>query len=121
MSNGFCVSLTRAREDVDRATVGFMLAGAALASEKDTLVFLSADGVWAAVRGEAETMRAGEPFAPLHDLIRSFLDDGGRIQVCTPCMQARGITVDRLIDGAVPAGGAALVEFLSSGAPCLSY
>ena len=49
----FCVSITHCHTDPDRITVGFVVANAALGSDKDTLVFLSADGVWAAVKGEA--------------------------------------------------------------------
>ena len=51
MSNKFCVTLKHCRTDGDKATVAFVVANAALGSEKETLVFLSTDGVWAAVKG----------------------------------------------------------------------
>ena len=105
----------------DRATVGFVVATAALGSEKDTLAFLSADGVWAAVKGEYEQMNAGEPFAPLAELVTKFLAAGGRINVCAPCMKKRGITEDMLVEGATPAGGATLVAWLTEGSPCVTY
>ena len=41
--------------------------------------------------------------------------------VCSPCMKKRQVTEDMLIDGATPAGGAALVEWLSNGSPCVAY
>jgi uncharacterized protein len=50
-----------------------------------------------------------------------FIAAGGRILVCNPCMKKRGIEPEQLIAGASPAGGAALVEFLSQGAPCVTY
>ena len=59
-------------EDGDKATLGFVVANAALGSDKDTIVFLSADGVWAAVKGEAEKVIVGPPFAPLKDLLDKF-------------------------------------------------
>jgi uncharacterized protein len=121
MSNTFCVSITHCREDGDKATVGFVVANAAIGSEKSTMIFLSTDGVWCAVKGEAEKISVGAPFAPLKELVDKFVKAGGRILVCTPCMKKRGITEDQLIEGATPAGGAALVEWLSNGAPCVSY
>ena len=101
--------------------MGFVVANAALGSEKDTLVFLSTDGVWAAVKGEVEKIDEGAPFAPLKELVDKFVADGGKILVCSPCMKKRGITEDMLVEGAAPAGGAALVEWLSDGSPCVGY
>lgn len=121
MSNKFCVSITNCKADGDRATVGFVVANAALGSEKETMVFLSTDGVWAAVKGEYEKVNEGAPFAPLKELVDKFVAGGGRILVCTPCMKKRAIEPDQLIAGATAAGGAALVEFLSDGTPCISY
>jgi len=121
MAESFCVSITNCRLDEDKATVGFVVANAAIGSEKDTLVFLSTDGVWAAVKGEAEKVNVGAPFAPLKELVDKFVAAGGKIMVCAPCMKKRDITEDRLIDGAHPAGGAALVEWLSNGSPCVGY
>lgn len=121
MSNKFCVSITHCKQDGDKATVGFVVANAALGSEKETMVFLSTDGVWAAVKGEYEKINEGAPFAPLKELVDKFVAGGGRILVCTPCMKKRGIEPEHLIEGATPAGGAALVEFLSDGSPSITY
>ncbi|MCB1150488.1 DsrE family protein [bacterium] len=121
MSNTFCVTITECKTNGDKATLGFVVANAALGSDKDTMIFLSADGVWAAVKGEVEKIDEGAPFAPLKDLVDKFVGNGGRILVCSPCIKKRGITEDMLVDGATPAGGAALVEFLADGAPCVAY
>lgn len=121
MAEKFCVSITHSRSDGDRVTVGFVVANAALGSEKDTLVFLSADGVWAAVKGEAEKINEGAPFAPLKELLDKYVAGGGRILACAPCLKKREIREDQLISGAQAAGGAALVEFLSGGTPCITY
>jgi predicted peroxiredoxin len=121
VSNKFCVSITASKSNGDMATVGFVVANAALGSEKETLVFLSADGVWAAVKGEMEQIDEGAPFAPLAELVGKFTKAGGRILVCAPCLKKRGIEEGQLVEGAAPAGGAALVEFLSDGTPCVTY
>lgn len=121
MSNTFCVSITNCHNNTDKCTVGFVVANAALGSDKDTVAFLSTDGVWAAVKGEAEKIDEGEPFAPLKELIDKFVENGGRILVCAPCLKKRNISEDMLIDGTSVVGGATLVEFLSEGAPCATY
>lgn len=121
MSQSFCVMINNSHENGDSTTVGFVVANAALGSEKDTMVFLSADGAWIAKKGEAEKISVGEPFAPLKELVDKFVKGGGRILVCAPCMKKRGITEADMIEGATPAGGAALVEFISNGAGCVSY
>ena len=121
MPGKFCVSITSSRENPDKATVGFVVANAALGSDKETMVFLSTDGVWAAAQGEAETLAIGAPFAPPAELMTKFVAAGGRILVCNPCMKKRGIEESQLVPGATPAGGAALVDFLSQGAACVTY
>ena len=121
MSNTFCVSITHCKTDPDKATLGFVVANAAQGSEKETMVFLSSDGVWCAVPEEIEKVNEGAPFAPLNDLIDKFIKAGGKIYVCTPCMKKREITEEMLVQGATPAGGAALVEWLSAGSPCVGY
>jgi uncharacterized protein len=121
MAGTFCVTITHCRTDGDKATLGFVVANAALGSEKDTMVFLSTDGVWCAVKGEAEKINEGPPFAPLKELIDKFIAGGGKILVCTPCMKKRTIGEDQLIKGATPAGGAALVEWLANGSPSVAY
>ncbi|MEZ4386969.1 MAG: DsrE family protein [Candidatus Krumholzibacteriia bacterium] len=121
MSNTFCVTITESKSNGDKATLGFVVANAALGSDKDTMVFLSADGVWAAVKGEVDQIDEGEPFAPLKDLVEKFVKNGGKILVCSPCMKKRGITEASLVDGASPAGGAALVEWLANGSPSVGY
>lgn len=121
MNGKFCVSITSCHKNPDAITVGFVVAGAALGSEKETTVFLSTDAVWAAVKGEAEKISIGEPFKPLKELISTFVANGGKILACTPCLKTRGITEDMLIEGVTPAGGAVLVELLAQGTPCITY
>lgn len=121
MSGKFCVTITHCRTDGDKATVGFVVANAAQGSEKETMVFLSTDGVYCAVKGEAEKINEAAPFAPLKELITKFVSAGGKIYVCTPCLKKRGLCEEDLIEGATPAGGAALVEWLASGSPSAAY
>ena len=75
MAGKFCVSLTNAKNDPDRATVGFVVANAALGSEKETVVFLSVEGVRLAERGYADDIHE-EGFMGLKDLMHNFSGGG---------------------------------------------
>ncbi len=120
MAGSFCVSISFAKDNSDKATVGFVVANAAVASEKDTMVFLSIEGVRLSQKGYADDIHE-QGFAPLKELMDNFAKAGGKIFVCSPCFKKRGLNENNLVAGATIVGGAKLVEFLSAGAPCVSY
>ena len=120
MNTKFCVSLTNAKNDSDKATVAFVVANAAVASDKEAMVFLSTEGVRLAVQGYADDVHE-EGFAPLRELMTNFVKAGGKIWVCSPCFKKRKLDETKLTDGATIVGGAKLVEFLSQGSPCVTY
>jgi predicted peroxiredoxin len=120
MPGKLCVSLTCAKNDTDKATVAFVVANAAVASEKETLVFLSTEAVRLCQQGYADDIHESG-FAPLAELMANFVKAGGTIWVCSPCFKKRNLDDKSLVKGASIVGGASLVEFLSAGAPCVSY
>jgi len=120
MNTKFCVSLTQAKNDSDKATVAFVVANAAVASDKEAMVFLSTEGVRLAVQGYADDVHE-EGFAPLRELMTNFVKAGGKIWVCSPCFKRRKLDETRLVAGATIVGGAKLVEFTTAGAACVSY
>jgi predicted peroxiredoxin len=120
MPGKFCISLTVAKDKPDKATVAFVIANAAAASDKDTVVFLSTEGVRLAVKGYADDI-AEEGFAPLKDLMANFAAVGGKIYVCSPCFKRRKLDETALVAGAAIVGGAKLVEFMGEGCPSVSY
>ncbi len=120
MANKFCVSLTCAKDNPDKATVAFVVANAAVASDKETMVFLSTEGVRLGAQGYADDIHE-EGFAPLKQLIDNFVAAGGKILACSPCFKKRGLDEAKLRAGVTIVGGAKLVEFLAGGAPCVSY
>jgi uncharacterized protein len=110
----FCVNLSSGPEALDKATVGFVVANAALASGKEVLVFLTVEAVRLGFANGADGLQAAG-FAPLSELIATLGSNGGKILVCTPCAKARGLDEQLLVAGAVLGGGAGLVEFMTSG------
>jgi len=120
MSDTFCVSITSSKDDAGKATVGFAMANAALALKKDTMVFLSVDGVRLSQKGYADGIHEQE-FPPLNELIDGFAKAGGKIYVCSNCFRQRSLAENKLVEGATIVPGAKLIEFLSTGAPCITY
>lgn len=120
MPGKFCVSLSHAKDNCDKATVAFVVANAAVGSDKETVVFLSIEAVRLAQKGYADDMHE-EGFSPLKELMANFVKGGGKMYVCSPCFKKRKLDEAQLIDGAAVVGGAKLVEFLSQNAPCVSY
>ncbi len=115
-----CVSITHAKDNVDKATVAFVIANASIASDQETVVFLSSEGARLAEEGYADDMHE-EGFASLKELITNYAEAGGTIWVCSPCYKKRGLDEEKLIKGATIVGGAKLVEYMSQGASCVSY
>ncbi|MEZ6141478.1 MAG: DsrE family protein [Zavarzinella sp.] len=120
MPGKFCVSLTHAKDNADKATVAFAVANAAVSSKRETVVFLSVEGVRLAQAGYSEGIHE-EGFPTLKELIETFTAAGGKILVCTPCLKKRGLDDSNLIAGARLASGIELVEFMAEGCATVSY
>ena len=120
MPGKFVVSISCGKNDTDKATVGFVVANAAVASDKETVVFLSIEGTRLSQQGYADDIHE-EGFAPLKELMTAFAEAGGTIYVCAPCFKKRALDEARLVAGAKLVGGAKLVEFMSEGAPSICY
>lgn len=114
------ISVTHAKNDTDKATVGFVIANASVASGVESVVFLSTEGVRLSQKGYADDIHE-QGFAPLKQLIDDFVEAGGIIWVCSPCFKKRNLDEGNLIPGATIVGGAKAVEFLTTGASCMSY
>jgi uncharacterized protein len=114
------ISLSYARDNTDKATVAFVVANASVASDVETVVFLSTEGVRLSQQGYADDIHE-EGFKPLKELMADFAEFGGKIYVCSPCFKKRGLDENNLVDAAAIVGGAKAVEFLIGGASCLSY
>ena len=111
---------TCAGENAEKASLPFVLANAALAMEVDCAVALQSTGVYLAKKGYLENVfAAGLP--PLKGLVQSFLDQGGRLLVCVPCIRERQIGEEDLIEGAEPTAAAKLTMEILSANACLVY
>ncbi len=107
---------THAGEDAERATFPFMLANAALAMDMEAVIVLQGTAVWVAKKGYADHVHAGG-LPPLKELLSTFLELGGKLMVCTPCIKERNIEESDLVEGAqIVAGGAVNQELITANA-----
>jgi uncharacterized protein len=114
------INLTTAQDNPDKTTVAFVVANAGVAAEQEVVIFLNVEAVRLATPGYADDI-ATAGFKPLKELLAAFIENGGKLWVCPPCFNARGLDKDNLVAGATFAGGAAVVELLGQGAASLSY
>jgi predicted peroxiredoxin len=95
----FLVVGTHAEDDREKATMTFACAGAASALGIRTSIFLTGEGVKLAQKGYAEKLEPVKGMAPVKEMRDAFVKSGGKIQVCIPCMESRGIDKGQFIDG----------------------
>jgi len=107
---------TAAGEDPEKAAMPFVMAGAALAMDVEAVIALQGNGVYLAQKGYAEKMIKPGGFPPMVKLLNDFLELGGKLLVCVPCIKERNIDEKSdLIEGAATtAAGALNLEAIES-------
>ena len=107
-SNGYLFTLTAFSEDSDRVATPLVLANSALANGGDVLLWLTMEGVELAKTGSANNL-APKSFAPVQDLLDTYIEAGGRIGVCPPCGKTHGLTDDNKLEHAAWMGAVAML------------
>jgi len=113
------IMVTHGPEDPELATIPFVMAGAAVASDVEVVMGFQGDGCRIVEEGVAETIVAPE-FAPLPGLMKAVLEMGGKFLVCSPCVKSRHIE-DKLIEGAEICAAARFVAEVTSATNSLVY
>ena len=108
MSKVLLVS-THFDDNLEIATMPWAVGNAALAEDKEVSIFLQGLAVREARKGETKGLRFS-PFPSLDTLRQAFLEGGGKIFVCAPCLKAHAIEEDELIEHSQIAGAAFLME-----------
>ena len=98
----------------EHATIPFVMAGAALASDVEVVLGFQADGVELVRVGGADAV-AAPGFPPLAKLMKDVRDLGGKLLVCGPCVKSREIAPEDLVEGAeIVAAGRFIAEITSA-------
>lgn len=105
---------TIGNENPEKATLPFVLATAAQASDVEVVVILQSNAVVLAKKGEAERVIA-KGFMPVKELIETYISMGGNLLLCSPCLKERNITKEQLINGSsIIAAGTVVTEVISA-------
>ncbi|MCF7811086.1 DsrE family protein [bacterium] len=107
---------THGPEDPERATLPFVMGNAALALDVEATVVLQGTAVLLAVIDCYRHVFAGG-LPPLKELVDTFIELGGRILVCGPCIKERQITEEMLVNMAeVSAAGKVVMATIEADA-----
>jgi len=71
-------------------------------------VVLQGNGVYLAHKGYLDTMLPAGGFPAIKELLASFLELGGELKVCVPCIKARNIDEANLVEGSQTTAAGAL-------------
>ena len=91
---------THADDNSEKAAMPFVMAIAALAMDIKATVCLQGAGVYLAYKGYVDKMPPPGGFPPLKKLLADFLELGGELKICVPCIKDRNIDVSELVEGA---------------------
>lgn len=114
MKQSLVFHCTHGKEDAERAILPFIVGNVAVTADQDATIFLTVEAVWLATNGYAEQVQK-EGFAPLKEIMDSFIANGGKLWACGACTKPRGIADTDLIEGAKIVTAANLVELLANG------
>ncbi|MCF2137796.1 MAG: DsrE family protein [Candidatus Thorarchaeota archaeon] len=93
-------------EAAERCYGPFVTGTTAQAQDIDVTIFLMMDAVWLVKKGIPEKIKA-PGFPPLPELINMFLEEGGKIQVCSNSAEFRGLSEKDFMDERIEIAGAA--------------
>ncbi|NOX34585.1 MAG: multidrug transporter [Deltaproteobacteria bacterium] len=86
-------------ENPEKASLPFVLANAALAMDINAMVVLQGNGVYLAKAEYRKNMLPGGAFPDIDKLLKDFLELGGELHVCMPCIKERNIDESELPEG----------------------
>jgi predicted peroxiredoxin len=105
----YLFTLTTFDADPDRVATPLVLANSALAGGADVLLWLALDGVHLGRKGAADALMP-RSFPPVAQLLKTFIENGGRIGLCPPCAKTHGVTDDNRVQNSEWLGAAAVLD-----------
>jgi predicted peroxiredoxin len=114
------IGQTHGDDDPESVLIGYLLGVEALRAGKQTLMWLTKEGVHVATKGFAD--RIVVPDAPaVTDLHAEYVERGGRFFACPVCVKTRHLENADWVTGAEVKGAPALFEFTAGGAVTFTY
>ena len=114
------IMVTNGPENPEMATIPFVMATAAQASDVDVVMGFQGNGSMLMIKCMSEHVFA-QGFPPLTELINAYVEAGGIMYVCGPCIGARQVNEDEMIKGATIVGAAAFISESLNASQSLIY
>jgi predicted peroxiredoxin len=114
------IMVTHGPDDPELATLPFTMAAAALASDVDVVMGFQGEGCLLLKKGVAETVSVPN-LTPISGLIGTIAELGGKLLVCWPGLQSRGLDQDDLVEGAEIVAAARLIVEVTAATNTLTY
>jgi hypothetical protein len=115
MTDKYLINCQYGGDDIEKATVAMIVAGAASAMNGETAVFMTGESVRMATKGGVDGL-AAEGYPSLTELLEAYVENDGQLWVCPACAGARGIKAEDLIAGAEIGGAARTIGYINDGA-----
>jgi predicted peroxiredoxin len=106
--------------DHELSSVGFTIACGGITAGLRVSIFLTSAAI-DLVRKNGVELTQVQPLDPLRTLMRDFVERGGKIWACPPCVKARGYTQADLMPGVEIVGASAMHALILQGAATLSF
>ncbi len=91
-------------DKAEKVLTGFAVANIGLSMENEVTIILMGEATRLAYKGYGETVHSLDRM-PLDKLMRDFLDLGGKILICLPCIKSRKVDPSMLVEGVEPTTG----------------
>jgi predicted peroxiredoxin len=119
MAEKLVFMITHGPAESERATIPFVMAIAALASDVEAIIGLQVDGVELAAKGRVDDVVAAG-FAPLSKLMNDYRELGGKLLACGPCVKSRGLET-QMVENAEIVAAARFIAEITSATNVLNY
>jgi len=91
-------------DKAEKVLTGFAVANIGLSMENEVTIILMGEATRLAYKGYGETVHSLDRL-PLDKLMSDFLELGGKILICLPCIKSRKVDPSMLVEGVEPTTG----------------
>ncbi len=114
------IMATHGPENPELATIPFVMANAALASGIEVVMGFQGNGVMLVRKGCPEHVFAAN-FPPLSELMAGFVELGGKMLVCGPCVKSRKISNEDFVKDATVVNAPTFINEIMTATQSLVY
>lgn len=107
-------------DNPEKATLPFVVATAAQTIDIEVVIILQSAAVMLAKKGMADHVEA-PGFMPMKTLLQNYIELGGKLLLCSPCVKDRHIAPEDFVEGAQLIAAATVVDEVMSAKSVVTY